>query len=113
MIPKWYAEVPKPDLTLRKGVITPTGFSGIVFYYDDKTYKFLKNGFLHRRDGPAYINEVGFSYWIEGKRHRLDGPAIETHDGSYKEWWIDGQQYNTSLWRAVAIEYKIKQIIKF
>lgn len=28
-------------------------------------------------------------WWANNKRHRLDGPAVES---DYEEWWIDGTQ---------------------
>jgi hypothetical protein len=31
-------------------------------------------------------------WWVNGKLHRLDGPAVETPK-RYKEWWINGVQY--------------------
>lgn len=42
------------------------------------------------KDGSWYRRE----YWINGKRHRVDGPAVITVDGSYKkyEYWINGEQ---------------------
>jgi len=29
------------------------------------------------------------AWYLNGKRHRIDGPAIEYVDGS-KEWWVNG-----------------------
>jgi len=40
-------------------------------------------GFIVYSDGTK-------DWFINGKRHRLDGPAIEYSDGS-KEWWVDGK----------------------
>ncbi len=34
------------------------------------------------------------SWWINGKRHRTDGPAVEFADGS-KEWWINDKRHRT------------------
>ena len=48
------------------------------------------NGKYHRTDGPAieYIN--GDKHWfLNGKRHRTDGPAIEYYNGT-KYWYING-----------------------
>lgn len=30
-------------------------------------------------------------YWLYGKRHREDVPAVEWENG-VKEWWVDGRQ---------------------
>lgn len=49
------------------------------------------NGKLHRKDGPAIERVDGDKYWyINGKLHRDDGPAIEYADGT-KHWYIDGK----------------------
>ena len=48
------------------------------------------NGKLHREDGPAVESANGTKEWyLNGKRHREDGPAVEYIDGS-KKYWIDG-----------------------
>lgn len=36
------------------------------------------DGLLHKEDGPALMLLNGISGWyIHGKKHRLDGPAIQ------------------------------------
>jgi hypothetical protein len=48
-------------------------------------------GKRHRLDGPAVECENGHKEWyVEGKRHRTDGPAIEWANGN-KAWWVDGK----------------------
>jgi hypothetical protein len=64
-----------------------------------KTWKL--DGKYHRLDGPA-IEDSGYKAWcIDGRVHRLDGPAIEFYDGS-KEWWINGIYYQTQQEHAIA-----------
>ena len=47
-------------------------------------------GLIHCEDGPAVELASGTKeWWINGKRHRLDGPAVEYFGG--KEWWIKGK----------------------
>ena len=49
------------------------------------------NGKLHREDGPAVEYADGTKHWyLNGKLHREDGPAVEFADG-YKEWYINGK----------------------
>ena len=60
------------------------------------------DGKRHREDGPAieYVN--GSKYWyLDGKLHREDGPAIERADGS-KYWYLDGKRHRED---GPAIEY--------
>ena len=50
------------------------------------------NGRRHRENGPAieYINGHT-EWWLNGVKHRIDGPAVEYHGG--KEWWLNGQRH--------------------
>jgi len=50
------------------------------------------NGLRHRVDGPAVVYLDGFkSWWLCGQPHRADGPAIEWIDGS-KSWYLNGRE---------------------
>ena len=56
--------------------------------YGDR-YWYL-NGKRHREDGPAIELTTGTKYWyLNDKRHREDGPACERANGD-KEWWLNG-----------------------
>ena len=59
-------------------------------YADGNKYWYL-DGKLHREDGPAieYCNGSK-EWWLNNKLHREDGPAIEWKDGS-KQWYLDGK----------------------
>jgi hypothetical protein len=49
------------------------------------------NGKQHREDGPAIENsDGGKSWWLNGKLHREDGPAVERSNGA-KYWWLNGK----------------------
>ena len=49
------------------------------------------DGKLHRVGGPAIEYADGSKSWyVDGKLHRIDGPAIEGADGT-KVWWLDGK----------------------
>jgi hypothetical protein len=56
---------------------------------DDKgTKSWYLDGKLHRTDGPAVEGSDGTKHWyLDNKRHRIDGPAIEDVDGS-KSWYL-------------------------
>ena len=63
-------------------------FTGVV--KDDRnTIAYYLNGKIHREDGPAIENFDGSKWWyLNGKRHRTDGPAVEKSDGS-KLWYLN------------------------
>jgi hypothetical protein len=51
------------------------------------------NGKCHREDGPAIECASGNKYWyLNGKRHREDGPAVEWSNGN-KYWYLNGKEY--------------------
>ena len=69
---------------------------------DDETKEWYINGKLHREDGPAIERSNGFNSWyINGKLHREDGPAIEQSNG-YNSWYINGKLHRED---GPAIEY--------
>ena len=54
----------------------------------------IKEGKLHREDGPAIATLAGVHGWyINGKIHRDGGPAIESTDGKLAQWWRHGLQH--------------------
>jgi len=65
---------------------------------DAGTTSWWLDGKRHRVDGPAYEDASGSKEWyLHGKRHRVDGPAHEYADGS-KHWYLDGKELTESQW---------------
>ena len=59
--------------------------------FDSGNKYWYLNGKRHREDGPAVEYTSGIKEWyLNGKRHREDGPAIEWPNGS-KEWYLKGK----------------------
>ena len=57
--------------------------------YADGSKHWYLNGKRHREDGPAVEYANGDKSWyLNGKYHREDGPAIEYGDG-YKAYYIN------------------------
>ena len=60
------------------------------------------NGKRHREDGPAVEQADGTKSWyLNSEYHREDGPAIEYANGD-KFWYLNGQQHRED---GPAIEY--------
>ena len=58
---------------------------------DGSKYWYL-NGKLHREDGPAIEYADGEKWWfLNGKRHREDGPAVERPNGQ-KSWFLNNEE---------------------
>ena len=50
------------------------------------------NGKRHREDGPAVERSNGSKAWyLNDKLHREDGPAVE-HPGGFKSWYLNGKE---------------------
>lgn len=63
------------------------------FYYADK--KMTK---LHREDGPAIESPDGEEWWVNGRRHNEDGPAVAWTTVGIEEYWLGGHQVTKSEW---------------
>ena len=60
--------------------------------YNDGVKEWYLNGERHREDGPAVDFANGYkTWWINGQRHREDGPAIEYANG-IKKWYLKNEQ---------------------
>ena len=63
---------------------------------ENGTRSWFLNGKLHREDGPAIEYATGDRNWfLNGKLHREDGPAIEYANGD-KYWYINGESLTES-----------------
>ena len=57
----------------------------------DGTKSWYLNGKLHREDGPAVEYAIGTKSWyLNGKIHCEDGPAVEYANGD-KSWYLNGK----------------------
>ena len=61
------------------------------YTHKDGTISYRLNGKYHRIDGPAFMAADGTQEWhINGLYHREDGPAIIYADGS-QFWYLNGK----------------------
>jgi len=57
--------------------------------------RWFLNGKLHREDGPAVEYPNGTKFWfLNDLLHREDGPTVEYENGT-KEWWLNGKLHRT------------------
>ena len=62
-----------------------------VHVYDNGDKRWYLNGKRHREDGPAILHQNGTKCWyLNGKPHREDGPAI-LHQNGDKYWYLNGK----------------------
>lgn len=58
---------------------------------EDGDVIYFVNGKRHREDGPAWVHKKGRqSWWYNGLYHREGGPAVIGINGIRQEWWIHG-----------------------
>ena len=68
--------------------------------YNNGDKHWYLNGKRHREDGPAIEYDDGNKEWyLNGKRHREDGPAVEWANG-FKKWYLNGIEYTEAEWKA-------------
>ncbi len=73
----------------------------------DEPMRWFVNGRYHREDGPAIEDGNGSKWWyFDGKVHREDGPAFEGYDGS-KFWCLNGKEVS---WQDVFRQAKTQEI---
>lgn len=74
--------------------------------YENRTVWRNQADELHRVDGPAIEWHDGYKEWyLHGKIHRLDGPAIENSNGT-KSWYYEGEFINCNS------QQEFKRLIK-
>lgn len=62
-------------------------------YVYQRDRKYVKGNVLHRLDGPALERHDGTKIWrVNGVLNREDGPACEYSSGR-REWWVDGKRH--------------------
>lgn len=72
-------------------VIIRENMSILNIEYANGDKKWYLDGKLHREDGPAIEWVNGYKeWWVHGTKHRRDGPAVESVDG-YMAWWVHGK----------------------
>ena len=93
----------------------PDDFTGTCKIIDWKATVLCKNGYIHSEDGPAIIHDNGTKEWrVEGKYHRLDGPAIEFLDSTDDNtWFVDGNEHTEQeYWgHPKVIQHKLEKIL--
>jgi len=63
----------------------------VVKVFDDGSKYWYLNGERHREDGPAIEWADGYkSWWLNGNFHREDGPAFESASGT-KKWYLNDE----------------------
>ena len=84
----------KTDLDYYTFISANPKFTGCVIDYGGDKAWFL-NGLKHREDGPAIEWADGNKAWfLNGLQHREDGPAVIDANGS-KSWYLNGKRHRT------------------
>ena len=80
--------------------------------YADGTKRWWLNGKRHREDGPAVEYADGSKVWcLNGKYHREDGPAIEYANGT-KHWYLDDKELTETEFKKVRLKKNLEDLIK-
>lgn len=76
----------------------PTGGYDEILRFENGSIAYLRDGALHREDGPAHIDSDGGQTWLRhGREHRDSGPAVVYSDGT-SEYWLKGVRVSEDVW---------------
>ena len=81
--------------------------------YEDGDKSWYLNGERHREDGPAVEYADGRKEWyLNDQLHREDGPAVEHADGD-KYWYLKGKEISEQEFLSRSIkEMTLSQVIE-
>lgn len=78
--------------------------------FNNGTKEWFLNGERHREDGPAIELPGGAKKWfLNGKRHREDGPAVE-YSNRDREWWLNGDKLTEGEFKARTQDTQTKEL---
>ncbi len=81
-------------------------FKGYEIEADEEGVIWWLNGKRHRTDGPAVIRADGTQAWfLNGKYHRTDGPAIVRQNGVLS-WCLNNKLHRTDGPAVIGIGYQ-------
>jgi len=98
------------NIFIKETEFLPYNFTGIVEYLSG-IKQWRLNGKVHRVDGPAIIYPKGTKDWyVNGKLHRVDGPAIEWFNG-WKVWFVYGNEVTEEQCKLLHDIMKLKGLL--
>ena len=75
----------------------------------DSYWNYIKK---HPEFTGIVIDGKGNKHWyLNGKRHRKDGPACVWENGD-KEWWLNGKMLTEQEWKIVMRKKKIGKLLE-
>lgn len=84
---------------------------------DNKGNIYYKNslGDFHRTDGPAYESPLGYkAWWINGIRHREDGPATVYDKNSLfygeDDYYLNGMYYSKEEYQKEVLKLRLERL---
>jgi hypothetical protein len=81
---------------MEKYKIIENGIEYSVVKHNNRDIHYYLDGKLHRENGPAIFGIDGLQTWYKhGKVHREDGPAVIYSDG-FKQYFLHGKYYNVN-----------------
>ena len=79
---------------------------GPAIEYANGSRQWYQHNHLHRTGAPAVETINGGEIWYQhGKLHRTNGPAVVSN--AFTQWWVDGVYYeDITSWAKAALQYE-------
>ena len=113
-----YNTIEKSEILDENGIKNNKLFPSVFWNYDTHQgyTEWWYQGKLHNENGPAITNKHGYeAYYINGIRHRIDGPAMIKTDDRGTEYWLYGKQISQEVFekRTKGLYNKVKHLLGF
>ena len=80
---------------------------GPAINHNNRTKMWFVDGVRHREDGPALITGIGEIWYYHGLIHRLTGPAQTHHEYNTKSYHIHGREYTKEEYNKIVFRVKL------
>jgi len=86
--------------------------------HNNRTKMWFINGERHRVEGPAFITPIGEIWYYNGMIHRFGGPALTNLEFNRKEYFLYDTQYsrvkyNKIMFIIISFFNKLKKILRY
>jgi hypothetical protein len=80
---------------------------GPAINHNNNVKMWFVDGLRHREDGPALITSIGEIWYTNGLLHRLSGPAYTQRETNQVQYYIYGRQLSKEAFRKIMFRVRL------